>query len=678
MRSKDLVHLEILGPRDDLDGWIATLQSTGICHLADAMRGLEGVEGIARPAPTTDELESDVLRGEAFRWLQGVERVLPPAHTLKRDTGSHVQPQTIDWQPQTIDWQPQTIDWQPQTIDWQPQTIHWELGPGHMHRAAILSQQEEAEQIAKRLHASLESLKTAEASLESAEGLYAGFRALEKSGETSVGGHIFVLRGGRRAARALAKRFRKLGLLVARADGHRCHAVVVRSGAALPEEADRAAVAYGATNIVLPPDTKGVPLQAARERFQSMREEARAAERDARAGLATTVLEVGQRGRLLWSTLQDAQDRRSARNKLAATRHVVAARVFVPAEEEETLRRAIHDEHGDVVVVRPLDESTDAPTVVHRVAELPLSALVGLHPRAMGQHSVTAALATTAPLACGAAWSDVGAGVLLMALGALFWFSARRSSPRRDVGWMALSAGVVATIFGVCFGRVAGPAGQALLDGTWGTAPEAAIRHALGSAPGDVLNLDIVRGTGLFMGWIAFACAVWAGVCALTAFLKGRAAPARLRAALEYVTVAGVGWMVWQWPAIVSGSETAWWVVPWLVAPLSVLLWLDRGRHPLMRLTLEATVMIRLIAVVALSAWIADQGFAGLAAGNVWAWILAPVAVLVGLVACVADPAHVAMGLPYDVAFGARGLTRPFSPFQCATDASSSRRRETT
>ncbi len=656
MRSKDLVHLEILGPRDELDGWIATLQGTGVCHLADAIRGLEGVEGIARPAPTTDELESDVLRGEAFRWLQGVERVLPPAHTLKQDTGLHVR----------------------------SQTIHWELGPGHMHRAAILSQQEEAETIAKRLHASLESLKSAEASLESAEGLYAGFRALEKSGETSVGGHFFVLRGGRRAARALAKRFRRLGLLVARAEGHRCHAVVVRSGAALPEKADRAAVAYGATSLTLPSDTKGVPLQAARERFQSMREEARAAERDARAGLATTVLEVGQRGRLLWSTLQDAQDRRNARNKLAATRHVVAARVFVPAEEEETLRRAIHDEHGDVVVVRPLDESTDAPTVVHRVAELPLSALVGLHPRAMGQHSVTAALATTAPLACGAAWSDVGAGVLLMALGALLWFSARRSSPRRDVGWMALSAGVVATIFGVCFGRVAGPAGQALLDGTWGAAPEAAIRHALGSAPGDVLHLDIVRGTGLFMGWIAFACAVWAGACALAALLKGRAAPSRLRAALEYVTVAGVGWMVWQWPAIVfgsetvSGSETAWWVVPWLVAPLSVLLWLDRGRHPLMRLTLETTVMIRLIAVVSLSAWIADQGFAGLASGSVWAWILAPVAVLVGLVACVADPAHVAMGLPYDVAFGTRGLTRPFSPFQCATDASSSSRRETT
>ena len=645
MRSRDLVHLEVLGPRDDLDAWLVTVQRAGVSHLADAMRGLEGVEGISRPAPTSDELESDVLRGEAFRWLQGIERVLPPAHTVKHDVA----------------------------MPSQPNELHWELGPGHMHRAAITAQQDEAEQIAQRIHAALESLQTAEATLESAEGLYAGFRALEKSGETSVGGHFFLLRSGRRAARAMAKRLAKLGLLVTRADGHRCHAVVARTGAQLPEEAERAALAYGATKIKLPSDLKGVALATARSRFQSMRDEARAAERDARAKLATTVLEVGDRGRLLWSSLQDAQERRNARHKLAATRHVVAARVFVPAEEEESLRQTLHEAHGDVVVVRRLDESTDAPTVVHRVAELPLSAIVGLHPRALGQYSVTAALAPIAPLACAAAWSDLGAGILFIVLGGLLWITARRGSPRRDVGWMSVSAGLVACLFGVCFGRVCGAAGTALFEGAWGTAPGAAIRHQLGSSPGDPLGLDVLRGTGLFMGWIALTCALWAALCGLVAFAKGRAAPSRFRAALEFVTVAGVGWTTWQWPAILSGEAHAWWVLPWLAAPIAVLLWLDRGRHPVMRLLLEATVMIRLIAVVSLAAWLADQGFAGTTSGTLWAWALAPLAVILGLVACVADPAHVAMGLPYDVAFGARGLTRPFLPFRMAMHDSGTR-----
>ena len=43
------VHLEVLGPRAGLDRWLAVLQDHGGCHLADALTGLEGEAGIARP-----------------------------------------------------------------------------------------------------------------------------------------------------------------------------------------------------------------------------------------------------------------------------------------------------------------------------------------------------------------------------------------------------------------------------------------------------------------------------------------------------------------------------------------------------------------------------------------------------------------------------------------------------
>ena len=77
MAAAPFQHFELLGPRADLEAWLASLQDAGVCHLADALDDLEGHAGISRPELRAEEVHADLLRSEASRALRGVERVLP-------------------------------------------------------------------------------------------------------------------------------------------------------------------------------------------------------------------------------------------------------------------------------------------------------------------------------------------------------------------------------------------------------------------------------------------------------------------------------------------------------------------------------------------------------------------------------------------------------------------------
>jgi hypothetical protein len=85
----DLAHLEVLGPRAGLDGWLATLQTAGTCHLADALVGLAGEPGIGRPRPRDEERRAADLRAPVLSELRSLAAILPargaraddPAHT---------------------------------------------------------------------------------------------------------------------------------------------------------------------------------------------------------------------------------------------------------------------------------------------------------------------------------------------------------------------------------------------------------------------------------------------------------------------------------------------------------------------------------------------------------------------------------------------------------------------
>jgi len=250
-----LSHLEVLGPRASLDAWLAALQDAGVCHLADALRDLEGEPGVGRPDPTPEEQKALLVRHEAARSLRSVERVLPPIAAA-----GEARPV-------------------------------WRLGPGDVGAGALLALREEAREIARRLRADVAAVR-----------------------------------------------------------------------------------------------------------------------------------EVGPRGRVLLESLEDAERRDAAWPLLAATRHVAAARVWVPAADEASLRARLEASCGDTVVVRPLAAADDAPApsrigrafaagLLSRAVLLVLGVLLGL------------------ALAGAPAGSLLLAGALLLALGVPHALALRARSP---------------------------------------------------------------------------------------------------------------------------------------------------------------------------------------------------------------------------------------------------------
>ena len=150
-----------------------------------------------------------------------------------------------------------------------------------------------------------------------------------------------------------------------------------------------AAAARGEWSLVLTPskpvprawfpdDLRGTDLPAARETTSARQKEAVAQLDQAQATLRERLAADGPRGRLLLDAIEDADVRAAARESLAATDHVVAARVFVRREDEPLLRRALSIAFGDEVLVRGLGPATDAPALPRAVAGLPFAALRGL------------------------------------------------------------------------------------------------------------------------------------------------------------------------------------------------------------------------------------------------------------------------------------------------------------
>ncbi|MDA1195964.1 MAG: hypothetical protein O2894_12370, partial [Planctomycetota bacterium] len=221
-------------------------------------------------------------------------------------------------------------------------------------------------------------------------------------------------------------------------------------------------------------------------------------------------------------------------------------------------------------------------------------------------------------------------------------------SPRRDTALLAQVAGFVALTLGLVAGRALGPAGEAWFGSAWGVLPAAGtlVPHGFGG----VFLVLAVGAAGLSLYAAGLALRAW-----------GRRRSARARALLEtccvYLTIAGLG-------AAVVGTEHAAAAAAWL-APAGALglLALAGPRRLVLSLGLDLVGVLRLVVVggaallvcdAVFGRWI-DPGFLDVTVGAL--------VVVVAALAAVADPAHMAMGVPYDLALGGRRLGRPFEPF---------------
>ena len=613
------LHYEVLGPRAELDAWLGTLQDAGVCHLADALHDLEGEAGIGRPELRAEEVHGTLIQSEASRALRGVARVLPPT---PRVAGSEKRP-------------------------------GWIVGPGGLGERDALTLKDEARTIATDLHGVLEQVQTAEAAVARLDAAAAALEALAHEG-TPVDDVIIVRlpRESRRRHRRLRRRLDKQGVKVLKARAERSLVLVVvpASGAASTSGTvhDEAAM-FGADAETMPEGVPGSSHAAARTLLADQLAAARRVEGEARAALTAKVSEVGGRGRFLLDSLEDAEARTEARQHLASTEHVAAARVYVRPEDEPRLRETVRHAHGDVVVLRPLAEADDAPTLPRRIATAPFAALRGLVAGRYGDIAPSTVLALLAPFAVGLAWGDLIGGVLLLLAGGLLGWRAAPGSPRRDTALLAQIAGFVAMVIGVLAGRAFGPAGDAWFGSSWGVVSEAGRLVPQGVA-GVFLILGIGAGVLALMG-LLFALRAWG---------RGRTARAGalVQTALVYATVFGLA------GAAAPGGH-ALRAFAWLVPPAVALLFAFGGpRRVLVRLGLELVGVLRLVAVGGLAIVICNAVFASWLEPGVLSIVVGSLALLVAALAVVADPAHMAMGVPYDLSLGGRRLGRPFQAFQ--------------
>ena len=622
------LHYEIVGPRSTLDAWLGVLQDGGLCHLADAMRGLEGHEAIARPAPTMEELQAHLIRDEALRQLRSVARVLPPG---KGGRAAQARPA-------------------------------WQLGVGGRDAETLSALHAEASGIAARVRESLGAVREAEAQHRQARGWAQVLALFEKQGASTVGPGIAYLWSHRRrwSARRVARAARAAGMQVSTQRDRQGRLLMLHDAAeaSLAAPDSPASQAHGLGGERLHPlegAASGTSLAEARAVTQRRVGEAAASEAAARGALRQVVAEVGERGRDLLDGLLDAHARFDARTHLAGTAHMTAARVYVRREDAAELRDALQRLDADGIVLRRLPPQEDEPALARAVATAPLQALQGLRARRLGDMPMAAMLALVAPLAVGLVWADVVGGMLLMVVGGLLGLGARRGSPRRDMAILAQLGGVLAVLAGGLAGRAAGSAGVAWFGDAWGLSPGTSLLGLVDNA----VAAPFV-GVLLVVGCAAFAVSLWGGFVTLRSWSADRIARARhmLIVTLHFAVVAGLAAC-----ALPEGHALRWfgWLAP---IGLGVILVLAGPRHALVGLGLDLAGVARIVAVAGAGLLVVDQAFLAWADGGWLSVVAGTIALVVASLAMVADPAHLAMGMPYDVALGGRRFARAFTPFE--------------
>lgn len=626
MVAHGFVHCEVLGPRASLDRWLGTLQDLGVCHLADALHELEGRPGIGRPVPTLNELTAEMVRSEAATGLRAVARVLPatPAATGPRP--------------------------------------RWELGPGEAGGGELRALREEARSITARLRAQLDHLRQAEENAEVLDARRAALEALLNCGEGTVAGSLWWIRtGGRRSARRVERWLKSQAHLSVRGRGERSDILLQRASTEPDALAREAAQALGARWLPFPRSWLGRRVADVRTEAELEWLSVRRAESEAQDALGNAVRELGPRGRLLLDSLQDAERRQRARHLLASTQHVVAARLYVRREDEARLHDRLAADQGDHVLVRTLAEADDVPTLPRRIASAPLGVLEGLRPARLRDLSLAAVLAVAAPLATAWAWADVAGGVFLLLAGALL---GRRDgsevgAPRRDTALLAQLAGLCALVSGLWHGSALGHGGVLWFGTDWGWGAGAAI-----TGPWDAL-------TRLFaaLGWVTLALGVYALALTLAALRQGGLARAGALAATLLRTVAISALLLWAAASSAlatsaAGLGVAHGVLAWITIGLFAgVLLIDALAGRLALLLLDGVGVLRLCAVGGATLLVFDLVTRSWAEGSAVGFVLGPPAVLLAALAAVVDPAHLAMGVPYDLAFGARSPRQPFEPF---------------
>jgi len=622
-------HYEVLGPRAAVEDWLAALQDLGTCHLSDALHGLEGENGIGRPRPDAHEQDVELVRSEAARSLQSVARVLPPTAV---DEPAGRRPD-------------------------------WTMAPGGIGEGDLLSLRDEAVTLSGRVHVELEALRRAESEYEACDAVFAGIEALQAADEPTVNGRGLAVSSDARSARRLGRRLRRAGLDPLRKAGEKSIVFVLRAADATvtSDGVQQIAEAIGARAFDFPDTLQGALIEEALRETSEARGRAKHGVGAARAALTLRVREDGPRARQLLDSLQDAEARRNARGLLAATEHVAAARVYVRREDSTPLTEHLTKVFGKNIVVRPLADTDvdadadDAPTLPRSVAPVPFAALEGLRPSRFGDVAVACVLALFAPIAVGFVWADAAGGLLLMVAGALLGLGAGRGSPRRDTALMAQVGGLVALAMGLIGGRAFGAGGVAWFGEGWGAVESFAIGS---SAPSSFLRPFV--GVLAVLGLVSGTLAVYGAVLALKAWRGGRVARARsnLFATLRFAIVAGF--------AGAAVGSASWLNGAWLLVPIvAVAVFLLEGaRGFVTRFCLDLVGVLRLVAVCGGAVALFEYGFATWADPSVVDIFVVPLALFIGALAVLADSAHVAMGVPYDMSLGGRKFTRPFDPFQ--------------
>ena len=622
------VHYEVLGLRRSLDEWLAGIQETGLCHFSDALKDIEGHVGITRPVPKGDELRARLMRSQAAHSLRTVSRVLPASDAGNAD-------------------------------DERPR---WDLGPGGSDETTVVSLVDEARTHASAIAAGLETLRDAEAAATDAALAHAALGLFPdpegSAAERPEGALALAVKPGVRGARGLARRLKRAGYQVRRGQIPKATVILALRGSSEPDaELLREARAFGdglgAMEIAL--DAYTGSHEAALRAAEEDRARTARIEIEARSALTALTKEHGPRARCLLDSIEDAESREEVWPQLAATDHVVSARVWVPREDRVVFLEGVRQQFGESLVLRPLAPSEDEPTLPRRVAPVPLEALRGLEPARFGTVSASALLALFAPIAVGAVWADVAGGLLMLAVGAMLGFGAGPGSPRRDTSLLAQVGGLFALLTGVLAGRAFGDAGATWFGTDWGLAPGFSLTSG-NFAP----YLQPFAGVLQILGQVAALVALYGIVLALAAWRREHVARARLRllTALDALTVAGLAC------AALGPSSGLFFL--WVLAPASALLVLilEGPAGFLRRYVLDQVGVLRLVALPGAALLFFGAAFGILEEATLVEAILLPLTSLFVLVAVITDPAHVAMGVPSGLGLGGRRFTRPYRPLR--------------
>ncbi len=610
------LQVEILGPRATLDRWLEGVQEHGRCHVVDALLGLEGEPGISRPTPTRDENDAATMRSEALRRLRAVERVLP--RTAPDGNGSAPRPS-------------------------------FSVGASGQGLADVERDAAAAGSVGGKILAALEAGRDADRSVEAAEARQLLLSALPPARSDPLG-VAYAFSAERPVPRRRLERFTRDGASVWRAVGERQAVVVLDVPSGQEDRFGQELARLGGRKVEWEPDLLQGGRAAALARATEALAHAKARDREALGALRRVVDAEGPRARRFLDALEDAEARARLRDRLATTEQVTALRAWVPSEDVDALETRLRVRVGPEVVVRALGDGTDAPAAPRRVAPVPLAALQGVGARRFGEVTAPALLALAVPIAFGLAWADLAGGLLLLLGGAFLQIGAVPGSPRRDTSLLAEVAGLGALLGGLLAGHGFGALGASWFGVGWGFLPGEGGWAEWPSA---------LRFTWI-VGAAAAAGAAWGlGVASGRARGGGPAgARAGLGVALPLVVVAGAAAAT-----LPAGTvlHALWWTAPVAAIALLVVAGLREGGG---RLVLDLAATVRLVAVPLFALEVASRVFARLAADpSAAGWIVGVPLLAVATLAAVVDPAHVAMGVPYDLSLGGRALAEPYAPF---------------